>query len=357
MSNEMVHMPQGSGALVHTESNRAIAEVQASMILARQFPRNEQAALNRILKAFSRVELAEQGLYMYMRGGTEVAGPSVRAAEAIAQAWGNIQFGIRELSQGNGESTVEAYAWDIETNVKQVKVFQVPHIRYSSYGDKKLTDPREIYETVANNGARRLRACILGVIPADVIDAVERKTDETLRANVDLSPEGLKKLCDAFSVFGVTQLMIETKIQRKLESIAPIQVLTMRKIYNSLKDGISKPSDWFKDAKNIPYQAKSVAKVAQISEKAAAKTEPKPKVEAVAEKTTTEESPTLDAVQEVYVLLQKIFEQTGEASDDVIEDITGGKLQMAIELADKPAAYVHDIKITLEARLAELEKM
>ena len=32
----------------------------------------------------------------------------------MAQAWGNMQFGIRELDQRNGESTVQAFAWDVE---------------------------------------------------------------------------------------------------------------------------------------------------------------------------------------------------------------------------------------------------
>ena len=70
------------------------------------------------------------------RGGQSVEGPSIRLAETLAQEWGNIQYGIRELSQSNGESTVEAFAWDIQTNTRQVKVFQVPHVRYSKKGNK-----------------------------------------------------------------------------------------------------------------------------------------------------------------------------------------------------------------------------
>ncbi len=70
------------------------------------------------------------------------------------------------------QSTVEAFAWDVEeANTRQTKVFQVRHWRHTKQGGYKLTDPRDIYELVANNGARRLRACILGVIPGDVIDA------------------------------------------------------------------------------------------------------------------------------------------------------------------------------------------
>lgn len=252
MSNdiELSNQNQGGNALIQTESNRAIAEVQAAMILARKFPRDEQAALDKMLVAFQRKGLAEQALYSYSKGGTEVTGPSIRAAEAIAQSWGNLQFGIRELSQANGESTVETFAWDMETNVRQVKVFQVPHIRGKRSGNVKLTDPRDIYELVANQGARRLRACILGVIPGDIIEAVVDQTDATLKAKADTSPEALKKLSEAFIAYGVTQEMIEKKIQRRLEAITPAQIVNMRKIYNSLKDGMSKASDWFEDIKD-----------------------------------------------------------------------------------------------------------
>lgn len=247
--NELVAQPQG-GALAVAESQRAIAEVQAAMILARQFPRDEQKALDRMLVAFQRQGLAEQALYSYSRGGTEVTGPSIRAAEAIAQNWGNLQFGVRELSQQNGESTVEAFAWDVETNVRQVKVFQVPHVRSKRSGNVKLTDPRDIYEMVANQGARRLRACILGVIPGDIIEAVVEQTDTTLKAKADTSPAALKKLVEAFAQYEVTQEMIEKKIQRRLETITPAQIVNLRKIYNSLKDGMSGPWDWFEGVKN-----------------------------------------------------------------------------------------------------------
>lgn len=267
MANEMIPMQSQGGALAQSESNRAIAEVQAAMILARQFPRNEQAALDKMLVAFQRKGLAEVALYSYSKGGSEVTGPSIRAAEAIAQNWGNLQFGIRELSQSNGESTVETFAWDVETNVRQVKVFQVPHVRSKKSGNVKLTDPRDIYELVANQGARRLRACILGVIPGDIIEAVCDQTDATLKATADTSPAALKKLAEAFTGFGITQEMIEKKIQRRLETITPAQIVSLRKVYNSLKDGMSKPGDWFEDIKEKQdFTSKAQATVAKVNE-------------------------------------------------------------------------------------------
>ena len=272
--NEMMATQSQGGALVQQESNRAIAEVQAAMILARQFPRDEQKALDKMLVAFQRQGLAECALYSYSKGGTEVTGPSIRAAEAIAQNWGNLQFGIRELSQSNGESTVETFAWDVETNVRQVKVFQVPHVRSKRSGNVKLTDPRDIYELVANQGARRLRACILGVIPGDIIEAVVDQTDTTLKATADTSPAALKKLAEVFAGFGVTQEMIEKKIQRRLETITPAQIVNLRKVYNSLKDGMSKPGDWFEDVKEKQdFTSRAQATVAKINEAAASVTD------------------------------------------------------------------------------------
>lgn len=60
-----------------------------------------------------------------------------------------------------------------------MKQFQVRHWRDTKSGGYALKDSRDIYEKVANDGARRLRACILAVIPADV---VETAVKEALKA-------------------------------------------------------------------------------------------------------------------------------------------------------------------------------
>lgn len=230
---------------VQSDSQRAIAEVQAALVIAKQFPRNPIEAYDRIMNACQRPGLAQSAVYSYARGGSSVTGPSIRLAEMLAQNWGNIQYGIRELSSENGESTVEAFAWDVETNTRQTKVFQVPHIRYTRNGSKKLTDPRDIYELVANNGARRLRACILGVIPGDVIDDAVAQCEQTIQAHADTSPEGVQKLLKSFEKHGVNKEAVEKRIQCRIEAISPAQVVSLIKIGTSIKDGMSQPSDWF----------------------------------------------------------------------------------------------------------------
>ncbi|WFQ80232.1 hypothetical protein PXH59_03430 [Xenorhabdus sp. SF857] len=237
------------------KSSIALQEVQAAMVIAKKFPRDPIMAMDRILQACTRPTLAESALYSYSRGGAEVTGPSIRLAEAVAQNWGNIQFGIRELEQKNGESTVEAFAWDIETNTRQVKTFTVPHVRFTRNGKKKLEDPRDIYELVANQGSRRLRACILGVIPGDVVEAAVNQCDVTLRSNADTSPEAIKKMVEVFKAeFGVTSEQIQKRIQCRVEAMRPAQMVQMKKIYASLRDGMSSVDDWFEKPETTQKQ-------------------------------------------------------------------------------------------------------
>jgi hypothetical protein len=235
-------------ALVAVEQSRAIAETQGAMIVAKKFPRDPIASMDRILNACSRPTLAEQALYTYSRGGTEITGPSIRLAEALAQNWGNMAFGIRELEQRSGESTVEAFAWDIETNTRQTKTFQVRHERHTKKGAYALTDPRDIYELTANQGARRLRACILGIIPGDVVEAAQRQCEVTLNTKAEVTPERLKSLLEKFAEFQITQPQIEARIQRRVDAMTPAQMVGLGKIFNSLKDGMSVPADWFEIA-------------------------------------------------------------------------------------------------------------
>ncbi len=239
-------------AVAEAGQQREIAEVQAAMVIAKRFPRNQIEATDRILQACTRATLAEGALYSYSRGGQEITGPSIRLAEVAAQSWGNVSFGIRELEQRNGASTVEAFAWDMETNTRQVKVFQVEHKRHTKKGAYKLEDPRDIYELVANQGARRLRSCILGVVPGDVIEAAVKQCEQTLHASADTSPEALKKLVAAFAPFGVKKEQIEARIQCRLEAIRPAQIVQLKKVYASLRDGMSAPGDWFEVAEGEP---------------------------------------------------------------------------------------------------------
>ena len=228
--------------------SRQAQEVQAAMVIAKKFPRNEFESFNRIMVACQRKGLAEKSMYEYPRGGERVTGPSIRLAEAMAQAWGNIDFGIIELEQRKGESQVMAYAWDLETNTRQTKVFSVPHIRTTKkWGNVPLKDPRDIYEQVANYGARRLRACILGIIPGDVIESAIAQCEKTLIGeNKEPLEDTIRAVAATFEKeYGVTVGMLEKFIGCKIESFTMQNLIRLKKVYMSLKDGMSSREDYF----------------------------------------------------------------------------------------------------------------
>jgi len=154
---------ESSRDLIAVEQSRAQHEVQAAFVIAQRFPRDEAAAFSRIMKSCDRPFLAEQAMYAYPKGGKVINGPSIRLAEVLLQNWQNCEAGIKELSQSNGVSVAEAFAIDYQTNTRISKTFHVPHTIGTKSGPKKLTDPRDIYELVANQGARRMRACILSI--------------------------------------------------------------------------------------------------------------------------------------------------------------------------------------------------
>lgn len=185
----------GSGVMAQVAQTRQAAEIQAAMVIAQKFPRDTMRSYSRIMEDCKRKTLAEKSVYAYPRGGTTVTGPSIRLAECLARAWGNMDFGITELERkpamGNipGESVIMTYCYDLETNTKSTTVFTVRHSRDKNIklenGQKKkiqeqLTDERDIYEMIANQGARRLRACILKMIPVDIVESAVDQCEKTM---------------------------------------------------------------------------------------------------------------------------------------------------------------------------------
>lgn len=237
-------------------TSRQAQEVQAAMIVAKRFPRDERESNDRILRACTRRSLAEAAIYEYSRGGTTVTGPSIRLAECVAQSWGNIDFGYVELEQKGGESQVMAYAWDLETNTRQTKVFTVPHKRHTKNGDYPLTDPRDIYEMVANQASRRVRSCILAIIPGDVIDSAVKQCELTLKAGSNVPLEDrIKDMVAKFAEYEVTPEQLRAFIGKNVEAFSEADIVRLGKVYRSLKDGIVGNDYFLNRMKEAPAEA------------------------------------------------------------------------------------------------------
>ena len=245
--SQMDNINQGTVAI---EASRAIAEAQGKLVIAKRFPRDEVQAYNRVAQACQRKGIAEKAFYSYNRGGGTVSGPTIRFAEELARCWGNIDYGIKELSQDDGKSEMQAYAWDLETNAQSVQNFTNPHIREVGGKAKILTSQRDIYEINANMGARRLRSRILAILPTDLVDMAIAECKKTLAGNND-EPliDRVKKMVVAFDKIGVKQDQLEKRLGRKIDTMTIDDFTDYIGIYNAIKQGESKIAEWFEAEK------------------------------------------------------------------------------------------------------------
>lgn len=239
----MENINQGTIAI---EANRAIAEAQGKLVIAKRFPRNQVDAFRNVMESCQRKGIAEKAFYSYKRGGQVVSGPTIRFAEELARCWGNIDYGIKELSQDDGKSEMQAYAWDLETNTISIQNFTNPHYRETKEGRKKLTSDRDIYEVNANMGARRLRSRILAILPNDLVESAIAQCKKTLEGGNDIPLiDKVKNMVNGFGRYGVSREQLEKYMGHLIEETTAAEISELVGIYNSIKEGNTKPSEWF----------------------------------------------------------------------------------------------------------------
>ena len=246
--------------MIASESQRAMIEVMTQFEVAKRFPRDVRTASEKILNECARPTLAALGKYSYPMGGTTVEGPTIRLMEAIARAWGNVRFGWKVIDATKSRSLIRAFAFDLESNVDRSTEFEVRHWIDTKGGGRPCRDEREQNMLVASQAMRRVRACLEALIPRDVIDMAEEKCEETNKNNIDTTESGIAKLVNAFKPFQINKAMLEARFGgMKAENFKTPQILALRKIHSSLKDGMASNSDYFdlalatnkKDAKDV----------------------------------------------------------------------------------------------------------
>ena len=235
-------------AVAQYQESKELSEIKGKMYLARQFPRDPDWSLQSVLRECQRKDLAEVAQYEFPKGDSVVKGPSIRLVEVLARHWGNITSGVDEIESKDGETTIKSYAWDLETNVSDAKTFTVKHVRSTKKGTYKLTDERDVYEMVANKGARRKRACLLAVLPGWYVDAAVSACEETLKQSLTdgrTMEEVISSVVFAFSEFGITPEQSEEKIGKEIKNLSKNDVVKLRHLYSAIKDGFVKPGDAF----------------------------------------------------------------------------------------------------------------
>lgn len=231
--------PTRVGQATAIEQSRAVAEVQAAIVVAQQCPRDIQTARLAMQDSCKQMFLAEKAFYRYPRGGQQVSGETIQLARELARCWGNIQYAVNELSRDDerGQSEMMAFAWDVQTNARSSTTFIVPHGRDADGKVVPLVSLRDIYENNANNGARRVREMIFNVLPPWYVEEAKQLCMQTLAGAGGNKP--LPQLIDeaivGFAGLGVARDQLEQKIGRASDAWNEFDLANLRVIYRSIQ--------------------------------------------------------------------------------------------------------------------------
>ena len=227
------------------EQARAVAEVQAAVIVAQQCPRDMLRAEADMKDVCGRMSMAGRAFYKVPNRGT---GPSVHLMRELARIWGNLDYGVRELRRDDDkhESEMQAWAWDQQTNTRSSRSIIVPHARMKGGAQQKLVDLGDIVNNNNNVGARAVRECINTVLPTWFSEAAQDICRHTLE---DGEGEPLSERIDgmirAFGGIGINVKQLEARIGSRRGKWTAGDVAEMGIVYKSIqRDGLDKDSEF-----------------------------------------------------------------------------------------------------------------
>ena len=241
----------------------AKARIQAAYIMAMQRPRSYDQSRIKILEACSRPSFAEKVEYSKpVGGGKPIVGPSIRFAELALREWGNISYESQVVYDDEITRRISVAITDLETNTtfsasiqlnktverKKTDGREVVGERINSYGDKvyivKATED-EIMNKQAAAVSKALRNEGLRLIPQDIIEEAIERARETVKRRDKADPDAArKKLADAFAALRIMPADLEKYLGHPLGQTSPAELQDLRSIYQTIKDGEAKWSDY-----------------------------------------------------------------------------------------------------------------
>lgn len=235
--------------------SEAKASIEAALIIAKKFPRDEDRAEARLIAACENAEFAAKARYKKPIAGTFIEGPSIRFAEEAIRLWGNIKVQQVAIYEDEQRRVVKVIVYDLEANTsyereivieklverRNPKDREVVHERVNSSGIKVFIvrateDELSIKEAamaskiIRNNGLR--------MIPQHVMEKAMRRVIETLKGEVKKAPAAAKKsIEEIFAELNVTAKQLADYLGCNIAKATPEQIADLRAVYMAIKDG------------------------------------------------------------------------------------------------------------------------
>ena len=224
------------------------AEIDIQIAPAKQYPRDINAVLNKIATyATMDRETAEDCFYVLRREDKQgnvnvIEGLSVRMAEIIAGAWGNLRVQARIIGNDGRQITAQAICHDLETN------FAVSKEVKRSIVTKKGYTFSEDMQVVTGNAACSiaLRNAVLTVIPKAVTKRIINDVKQVaLGQSIDLE-QSRQNVIQYFAKLGVKQEQLFLYLGVKsAQEIDKQKIFELRATANAIKEGTTTVEECF----------------------------------------------------------------------------------------------------------------
>lgn len=241
---------QGSELATTGAAAKEQHEIQSAIIIARRFPRNEEACFQKLMKACNRLSFADDATYSFPRGDQDISGPSVHLAREAGRIWGNIRFGLYIVREDDESMMIRGWAWDVETNTKVEHDDSFKKLIQRKGKGWIVPDERDLRELVNRRGAILVRNSLLQVMPKDLIEDALFACQKALQASAKDNPEAARKrLLVDFGAINVTVEQLEKKLGHPFAQSTPKEIAELRGICKSIIDGNSTWAEYVKDDK------------------------------------------------------------------------------------------------------------
>jgi hypothetical protein len=235
--------------IISSEAIEAInrAEVDVQITTAKKYPRELRKVLTQIeTLATLDTETAEDCFYALKRGKGDdakiIEGLSVRFAEIIANAWGNLRIATRIIGNDGKMITAQGVCHDLESNV--ATSVEVRRRITDKYG-KTYSDDMQV---VTGNAASAIayRNAVLKVIPKAITKSIVEQTKQVAMGKaLDIETSRNNALAN-FKKIGVSDVQICEYLEVKsISEIDKEHLFTLKGLWNAIKEGSTTVKETF----------------------------------------------------------------------------------------------------------------
>ena len=225
----------------------ARSETEAQLDAAHKYPRS----IGRFLKeavalATLTQEVAESCIYAVPRDGKSITGPSVRLAEIVASAYGNLHVGARILGAEEKEIVSQGVAWDLEKNLRATVESRrrITGKTGKRYNDDMITMTGNAAASIA------LRNAIFRVVPGAYVKAIYAKVKEVAVGTAQTLGAKRGAVVERLGKMGVTPDRVLARVEKAtVEDIGLAELETLIGLGTAVKNGDATIDDAFPDPK------------------------------------------------------------------------------------------------------------